>query len=476
MGEISSGVNKLPPGGLTVVPVSQKHATNVRTCCTSVASSGNAGDRAPPGLEACQSGVDATLPTPVWGALLVPLHERIESLQKAGRSSRQIRAQLKYEYGEPYTDTEKAWTNKKRNAKKEGIHVDDSFRDFPLFLKVCGLRPHPSYQIDRKDSDGSYAIGNVWWKPMSDNLKNRGNAPKIREYISLTNKSRSQAYRDLNKNPIMFHEVTGGREAPPNTCGQKERAEWRAACEFIERWEAIHQKTYNSPLKLSRSKPFVLRVIAHLRDHPHATEIIPKVFEYWEAGEIEKRAFSLYAIVTGQRPSVGKLFKHAAELYSVLDEAIQWHADKNREQLYALTRPAVDGIFTPMPFEEKQCQMPFGLRKAEHLARYESLCGEITTLVDDLYHVLRENNYCLGMFEDDLYPATPLESLDIPNGIFEGDDSDAEVLFAKVEAEAPAWRARFREWLPYLVGEEQAERAVAHIMRAVTPTSPPAPA
>lgn len=46
-------------------------------------------------------------------------------------------------------------------------------RDFPAFLRAVGLKPDPSYSIDRIDNDGGYCPGNVRWVDGKTQNRNR---------------------------------------------------------------------------------------------------------------------------------------------------------------------------------------------------------------------------------------------------------------------------------------------------------------
>lgn len=55
-----------------------------------------------------------------------------------------------------------------QNYGARGIAVCDAWRSeqgFALFLDCIGPRPSPEHSLDRRNNDGHYEPGNVWWAP-----------------------------------------------------------------------------------------------------------------------------------------------------------------------------------------------------------------------------------------------------------------------------------------------------------------------
>lgn len=455
--------------GRTCSQVVSFDETNTRNCSQKFSWSESAGTSAPSGFEAGPKGAHGTHPTPSQNFALLTLGERIEELRSLGFTSAKIRKHLRQEFGNAYISTLKAWRDKKKNAKREFIHVDSSFRDFLLFLSVCGFRLHHSYQLDRINPELCYAIGNVRWVPPSDNARNRGNAARIIRYMSITGKSRSQAYRDLNSDRETFMRVTAEGEAAGPVLRTLETKEWHETCLFLEKWEKTFFELYEVPAKQPRSASMMRRVITHLRDYPEATDNLEEMFYRWD--RIQKEAVVSYGIHLGERPSVNKLFKHPAEVYALLCEQTQ--IATNNVRFYSLFAFAIVGLETPLTLEEKASYLCPGLDTPECIARIEALYGEITHFNRDLRTVFEEQGMDTTIFEDEYRPVHFIERFCRGDYCVEDVLNHRDEIFAKAEEDAPAWRANYGRWLCHILGPTIGAHVFDDVMHTVTPTSPP---
>ena len=59
----------------------------------------------------------------------------------------------------------------------KGIRMDPRWDSFEEFLKDMGPRPFVGAEIDRKDSDGAYALPNCRWVTKKENCKNKKTKP-----------------------------------------------------------------------------------------------------------------------------------------------------------------------------------------------------------------------------------------------------------------------------------------------------------
>jgi hypothetical protein len=68
-----------------------------------------------------------------------------------------------------------------------GITVDQKYRDFSAFLADVGLSPSAKHSLDRIDSNGHYAPGNLRWATPEEQHRNR----RDNVYIELNGVRRS---------------------------------------------------------------------------------------------------------------------------------------------------------------------------------------------------------------------------------------------------------------------------------------------
>jgi len=54
-----------------------------------------------------------------------------------------------------------------------GITVCERWRTYPNFICDVGRRPSKEYSIDRRDNDGNYEPGNVYWATRKQQARNR---------------------------------------------------------------------------------------------------------------------------------------------------------------------------------------------------------------------------------------------------------------------------------------------------------------
>lgn len=63
-----------------------------------------------------------------------------------------------------------------KNYGGRGIGVCDRWRKFSLFCEDMGIKPSPTYQLDRfPDNNGNYEPGNVRWATPEENSNNKRN-------------------------------------------------------------------------------------------------------------------------------------------------------------------------------------------------------------------------------------------------------------------------------------------------------------
>jgi hypothetical protein len=89
--------------------------------------------------------------------------------------------------GTPMTPERRAYFNAKTrctnpNDKKRwnlygGRGIKFQFQSFEQFLSCVGLKPTPKHMLDRIDSDGHYAPGNVRWSTVHEQMLNRRMTP-----------------------------------------------------------------------------------------------------------------------------------------------------------------------------------------------------------------------------------------------------------------------------------------------------------
>jgi hypothetical protein len=72
-----------------------------------------------------------------------------------------------------------------RYADWGGRGIEFRFKSFQEFYAEVGPIPSPQHQLDRKDNDGHYEVGNVRWVPKSVQQKNKRwfGGPKFRDTL-----------------------------------------------------------------------------------------------------------------------------------------------------------------------------------------------------------------------------------------------------------------------------------------------------
>lgn len=90
-----------------------------------------------------------------------------------------------------------------------GITICDEWRDsFQAFFDHVGPRPSPLHSIDRKDNNGNYEPGNVWWATFTEQNRNnrntrlitfRGETRCIAEWGKIFGGERTLVYRRLSR-------------------------------------------------------------------------------------------------------------------------------------------------------------------------------------------------------------------------------------------------------------------------------------
>jgi hypothetical protein len=216
-----------------------------------------------------------------------------------------------------YRETKRAWENKKRNAKKDGMPVGDCFRDFLAFLRHVGFRPHPTYQLDRIDPDQGYTLANVRWIPADQNIRRRrSRAGLIAKYMSITGASKATAYRFLKANPARFYAL-----AVVDAFDEEKGMEWAKADSAFSLWCALCTQFHPDELQPSRLTGRQKALLVNLHQRYGVTETrqaIEFTIPNWRKAKWEIHNLPEF-------PSIGDFLAHAERL-------IPWATRKEKEE------------------------------------------------------------------------------------------------------------------------------------------------
>ena len=127
-------------------------------------------------------------------------------MRQEGVNYKRMLSVLRKHFPVEYKNTHKAWRMKISNANRDGVPVGECFKDFASFVYRCGWKPSTdkcSYQIHQIVPGEGYSLGNVKWLDQINNLIQRGDSARVRDYVKLHRVSRATAYRHIREKRIV---------------------------------------------------------------------------------------------------------------------------------------------------------------------------------------------------------------------------------------------------------------------------------